>query len=287
MNVARATYLITGGAGGIGRALAAEFLDAGASVLLAGRDSRTLAETRDGLAHHGDRVGTIAVDLTVPDDRRRLVAAAEGWRGGVDVLVNNAGVNHFGLFEDQPPEQIDLALAINLQAPLQLCRALLPHLRRRPAAHVVNVGSVFGAIGYPAYAVYSATKFALRGFTEALRRELADTTVRVHYLAPRATRTGMNGAAVEAMNAELGVAMDAPARVAARLRRLLERGEPSAVVGWPEGFYTRLNAVLPGAVDGALRKQLPVIRRHARPGTPCETAVGTTMSVSAGAPGRA
>jgi short-subunit dehydrogenase len=268
MNIATHRILVTGGAGGLGRAYADEFLRHGAAVLLADRDAAALADVRSALASHGDRVATFAVDLTKDADRRALVDHATRWRGGVDVLVNNAGVNHFRLFEDQPPEQIDVALAVNVQAPLQLCRALLPHLLRLPAAHVVNVGSVFGSIGYPAYAVYSATKFAIRGFTEALRRELADTGVAVHYFAPRAARTGINGAAVERMNAELGVAMDAPAEVAAALRRLLERNRPSAVVGWPEKFYARLNGALPELVDGALAKQLPVVRRHARPEAP-------------------
>ena len=78
------------------------------------------------------------------------------------------------MFADQPPEQLDLAIAINLLAPIHLCQELLPHLLRQPEACILNTGSVFGAIGYPGYAVYSATKFAVRGFTEALRRELCE-----------------------------------------------------------------------------------------------------------------
>jgi short-subunit dehydrogenase len=128
------------------------------------------------------------------------------------------------------------------------------------------MGSVFGSIGYPAYAVYSATKFAMRGFTEALRRELAGSNVAVHYLAPRATRTPINAASVERMNAELGVAMDDPSVVGVALCTMLENNTPFAVVGWPEKLFARVNAVLPGAVDGALRKQLPTIRRYAEGG---------------------
>ena len=263
MNPSTSRVLITGGAGGIGGAIAAELLSRGAAVLLVDRDAAALGRAVERYARYGDRVGTVACDLTSAPDRQRLCEEAVRWRGGVNVLLNNAGINHFRMFEDQPPEQVDLAVAINLLAPLHLCRGLLAHLKAQPDACILNTGSVFGSIGYPGYAVYSATKFAVRGFTEALRRELADTVVKVHYVAPRATRTGINSSAVERMNAELGVAMDPPERVARAVCDMLERGNPEAVVGWPEKLFARINGVLPRLVDGALRKQLPVIRRYA------------------------
>lgn len=264
MNIAAARVLLTGAAGGIGGAIAAELLAQGATVLLVDINEIALRRFADGeLQSFADRVEVFTANLTRPEDRARLAEFARTWRGGVNVLINNAGVNHFRLLEEQPAEEIDLALAVNVQAPIHLCRLLLPHLCRQADAHILNTGSVFGGLGYPAYTVYSATKFAIRGFSEALRRELADTTVRVHYLAPRATRTGINSAVVETMNAELGVAMDTPKLVARAARQMLERGSAEAVVGWPEKFFVRLNALLPRLVDGALRKQLPVIRRHA------------------------
>ena len=263
MTPANIRALVTGGGGGIGGAIADELLGRGASVLLVDRDEGALARAAARLARYGDRVGTVAADLTSATDRERLFAEASAWRGGINVLINNAGVNHFRMFADQPPEQIDLALAINLQAPLHLCRGLLPHLLRQGEACILNTGSVFGAIGYPGYAVYSATKFAVRGFTEALRRELADTNVKVRYVAPRATRTGINTSAVERMNAELGVAMDPPELVAKAVCDMLAGGRVEAVLGWPEKLFARVNGILPRVVDGALRKQLPVIRRYA------------------------
>lgn len=255
--------LLTGGAGGIGGAIAGELLERGAAVLLVDRDSTALERARARFATAGERVGLFAADLTTAADRSRLVEFAGSWRGGIDTLVNNAGINHFTMFEDQGAAQIEAALAVNVHAPIHLCRELLPGLMRQPVAHIVNIGSVFGSIGYPGYAVYSATKFAMRGFTEALRRELVGTGVHVHYLAPRATRTPINAAAVERMNAELGVAMDDPRVVGLALCRMLEKDTPFAVVGWPEKVFARINAVLPGAVDGALRRQLPTIRRYA------------------------
>lgn len=263
MNPASIRALVTGGAGGIGGAIAGELLARGAAVLLVDRDAAALQRMADRLSRYGDRVGTLTADLTRSSDRRELSAAAAAWRGGVNVLINNAGVNHFHMFADQPPEQFDLAIAINLQAPMHLCHELLPHLQRQREACILNTGSVFGAIGYPGYAVYSATKFAMRGFTEALRRELADTNVSVRYVAPRATRTSINTSAVERMNDELGVAMDPPELVAKAVCDMLAGSRVEAVIGWPEKLFARLNGVLPRLVDGALRKQLPVIRRYA------------------------
>jgi len=264
MRLAEARILLTGAAGGIGGAVAAELLAHGAAVLLVDMNESALRQlVSDKLQAYADRVEVHVANLTRAEDRVRLAEFARTWRGGINVLINNAGVNHFRLLHEQPAEEVDLALAVNVQAPIHLCRLLLPHLCRQTDAHILNTGSVFGGLGYPAYSVYSATKFAIRGFSEALRRELADTPVKVHYLAPRATRTGINTTAVEQMNAELKVAMDSPAVVALAARRMLEQETAEAVVGWPEKFFVRLNALLPRLVDGALRRQLPVIRRHA------------------------
>jgi short-subunit dehydrogenase len=263
MNVSGSRVLLTGAAGGIGRAIASELLQKGAEVLLVDRDARALEAVAQTLAVPRERFDLHVADLTSASERSELCSKAGTWHGGINVLVNNAGVNPFGLFEALSPEQIDLALAINLHAPMHLCRELLPHLRRQVPAAIVNTGSVFGAIGFPGYAAYSTTKFALRGFTEALRRELSGSRISVQYLAPRATRTPINSQAVETMNRELGVAMDPPERVARELVALLESRRASAVVGWPEKLFVRLNALAPGLVDRALRKQLPVIRRYA------------------------
>ena len=265
MNLSNARVLLTGAAGGIGGAIATELLAKGATVLLVDINETALRRfVTDDLQSFTKQVEVYPANLTSADDRTRLAEFAKTWRGGINVLINNAGVSHFRLLEEQPAAEVDLALAVNVQAPIHLCRLLLPHLQRQADAHILNTGSVFGGIGYAAYSVYSATKFAVRGFSEALRRELDDTTVQVHYLAPRATRTGINTAAVDSMNAELGVAMDPPPVVARAVAQMLETGTVEAVVGWPEKFFVRLNALLPRLVDGALKKQLPVIRRYAR-----------------------
>jgi len=263
MKTATMRVLVTGASGGIGGALAVELHRRGAALLLVGRTANALQPPIGSLrAASTDRVETCVADLATEAGRRDVVRHAVEW--GCNVLVNNAGLSEFALVDQQTDDGLERLFAINVVAPMQLTRALLPHLRGLPEAAVLNVGSVFGSLGFAGYSAYSATKFALRGYTEALRRELADTGVRIHYLAPRATRTGMNVPAVERMNAELGVAMDSPEFVARAACHMLEQGRREAVLGWPEKAFVRINAVMPGVVDGSLRKRLAVILRHAR-----------------------
>jgi short-subunit dehydrogenase len=254
--------LLTGASGGIGRALAAELHGCGATVMLVGRDGRTLAELLAQLGGASHRLQACVGDLATESGRHEIAARAAA--SNCNVLVNNAGLGEFRFIDEQTDTDLERLFAVNVLAPMQLTRALLPCLCGQPRASILNIGSVFGSLGYPGFAAYSASKFALRGFTEALRRELADTNVTVQYLAPRATRTGMNASAVELMNAELGVAMDAPELVARAARAMLVDGRREAVLGWPERLFVRINSLLPRVVDGSLRKQLPIIRRHAQ-----------------------
>jgi len=264
MNLGESRVVLTGATGGIGRVIACRLLERGAHVLLVGRDQAALDALVRASGFAGDRVHAHVADLTQHQARAGLCELARRWHGGVDVLINNAGLNPFSLYEDLGSEQLEQCLAVNVHAPMHLCRDLLPWLKTRESAAIVNVGSVFGSIGLPGYVAYSATKFAIRGFSEALRRELADTRVMVKYLAPRATRTAMNSAVVEEMNSRLKVAMDPPERVARELVALLERKNYSAVVGWPERAFVKINAMLPGIVDRAVRGQLPTVRAFAR-----------------------
>jgi short-subunit dehydrogenase len=265
MKAADMRVVLTGASGGIGRALAGELHARGASVMLVGRDLRTLARLLGELGELGgesERLQACVADLSTESGRHEVAARAAAWR--CNVLINNAGLGEFRFIDEQTDAGLERLFAVNVLAPMQLTRTLLPYLRSQPRAAVLNIGSVFGSLAYPGFAAYSASKFALRGFTEALRRELADTHVTVQYLAPRATRTGMNASAVEQMNAELGVAMDPPELVARAAREMLESGRGEAVLGWPEKLFVRINALLPRVVDGSLRKQLPIIRRHAQ-----------------------
>jgi len=239
-----------------------------ASLLLVGRDGAALDALARDVRAAGGRARAASADLTTAAGREAVRRAAAEL-GGVDLLVNNAGAGEFAWLTDQDDAALERIVTLNVLAPMQLTRRLLPLMLAQPAARIVNVGSIVGYLGYPGYAAYSASKFALRGFSEALRRELADGPVRVTYFAPRATRTAMNSAALCALNAELGVTMDPPEAVAAALVALLANPARERLLGMPERLFARLNQIVPGLVDRALRRQLAVIRRHAR-GAPLE-----------------
>ena len=243
--------VLTGASGGIGRAMAAALGPHCDSLVLVGRDKARLTPI----------VGKsfpLAADITTAQGRDAVASAAPG----INLLINSAGVSEFVAFAAQSDASMERMFAVNVLAAMQLTRRMLPALLAQPAAMVVNVGSVMGYLGYPGCAAYSASKFALRGFSEALRRELADTRVKVMFLAPRTTRTAMNSRALDALNAELGNACDAPERVSRSLLHLLEHPVKERLIGMPEALFVRINQLAPSLVDRALRRQLPQIRRH-------------------------
>lgn len=250
--------VITGAGGGIGAAIARAIAPAADALVLVGRRREPLETMATALGVPTRIVcGDLAQASTLED-----IAAAGRACGGINLLVNNAGVSDFHAFETQAPEQIRAMLDTNLLAPMLLARQLLPLLREAPSAQVVNVGSVFGQLGYPGFAAYGASKAGMQAFSQALRRELSDTTVTVRHFAPRATRTGINSAAVDAMNRELGTAQDTPEAVAAQFMDFLRGSAWQRTLGRKERFFVLVNKLLPGLPDGAIRKQLAVIRKH-------------------------
>ncbi len=267
--------LLTGASGGIGEALAQELAAQGAHLLLHGRRASALERLRKELPHP-ERHQTVIADLGSPQERAKLLQHP-ALDEGLDVLINNAGCNQFAWLEDQSSEQVERQLLLNVEAPIQLTRMLLPRLRK-PAV-IMNVGSSFGAIGYAGYSVYCASKFALRGFSEALGRELEGTGIQVLHFAPRATRTRLNSEAAYEMNAELGTHTDSPQDVAEEAVIALCNETRRSWLGWPEKLFVRLNGLLPGLVDRALARQKPIIERYARHATPAAGNAGHTTSV--------
>ena len=257
MRLCDARVVLTGASGGIGQAIADALCASGARVLAVARHREALLPLME---RYPQQLFWAGADLTVSAERRKVLAAAEAF-GGINLLINAAGVNHFAMLEQLDDSEINAMLAVNVSAPICLTKLLLPLLEQADSAMVVNVGSTYGSIGYPGYASYCASKFALRGFSEALRRELADTRVGVLYVAPRATRTSMTSPAADALNHALKANVDDPQTVASAVIHAIIGDRRELYLGWPERFFVGLNSLLPNLVDRGLRKQLPLVRR--------------------------
>lgn len=266
MDIRDRTVVLTGASGGIGRAIAEKLSAEGAQLILVGRNREKLAQLVSDLGGHPHTV--VVADLAEEGGRKALRDYCAGIESeGIRLLINNAGVNEFGLFEEQSQAAIANLININLISPMLICQDLLPMLKRHRGSQIINVGSTFGSIGYPGFGAYCASKFGLRGFTESLRRELADTGLQVSYIAPRATQTDLNSDKIVAMNDALGTAMDKPSLVADEVMQIISTPAGSdKYLGWPEKLFVRVNALLPAIVDSSLRKQLPIIRRFAKHG---------------------
>ncbi|HET8696846.1 MAG TPA: SDR family oxidoreductase [Gammaproteobacteria bacterium] len=264
MNLRESTVLITGAGGGIGSALAERLARAGARLVLTDLQAAPLELLAAKLTARGAAVATVAADIGADAGRAAVVASAVTEK--VNVLINVAGINPFGLYPSQPAADIGKTMLINAVAPMLLCHALLPSFAGLPRAHIVNVGSTFGSVGFPGFCTYSASKFALRGFSEALRRELADTSIRVHYVAPRATSTALATSRVRALNQDLGAGMDSPETVAAAIEDTLRRERRETFLGLPERLLAVLNGLWPSIVDRSLLNRLAAVRKHATDG---------------------
>lgn len=260
------SILLTGAAGGIGSVIAEYFAADGARLLLTDLNNAALTELAARLQQqHGAEVEVVAADLASEAGRRQITSATRAFRA--NVLINSAGYNRFGLLADIGDSEVERIFTINALSPILLCKTLLPWFTSLESAHIVNIGSTFGSLGYAGFTGYSASKFALRGFSEALRRELADTGVSVHYLAPRAVRTAFNEDAVNRMNDALGVTMDDPDVIPGAIARMLQRGQSEHYIGSPERFFVKLNALFHRLVDKGLSGQLATIQQHARSAT--------------------
>jgi uncharacterized protein len=211
-----ATALLTGATGGIGRAIARALDAEGARVVLSGRRADLLEELRAGI---GEGAECLPADLAEPGAAAELAGRA----GAVDVLVANAGLPASGRLDGFTPEEIDRALDVNLRAPMQLTRELLPGMLERGHGHLVYVSSLSGKVASTASSVYSATKFGLRGFAAGLREDLHLSAVGVTVVFPGFVRdAGMFADSGARLPSWVGTV--APGQVAEAVVSGVERG---------------------------------------------------------------
>jgi short-subunit dehydrogenase len=255
--------LITGAGGGIGAALSMELATEGARLFLLDRRQESVDPLVRDVRGLAEGCMALACDITRADHRQSAMRQVEKAWGGVDLLINLAGVMDFAPFHEEDPAMIQRILQVNVEAPMQLARAVLPHMIEQGRGRIVNMGSMFGSIAFPCFAAYSASKFALRGFSQALRRELASTGVGVTYISPRAVRTAFNPPVVHHMADQGLMRMDEPAWVARKIVEAIKRDRQEVYLGFPESLFARINAVLPNVVDKSLAKQVPALMDYA------------------------
>lgn len=176
--------IVTGGANGIGRATAALFAQAGAKVVVADRDTRAGAECVAQLEAGGAQALLVLTDVSSDTDVATLVNETVRRWGGVDILVNCAGVDIAGSVVDTEPDRWHRVLDVNLASAYRTCRFALPHMIERGGGSIVNIASLQGLYGWPNYAAYAAAKAGLIGLTRQVAAEYADHNIRVNAISP-------------------------------------------------------------------------------------------------------
>jgi short-subunit dehydrogenase len=184
--------LVTGASQGIGRAIAVEAAKRGCKVLASARSADLLDELAKEVRSAGGTLETIASDITKPADRQAMLDAAKKHFGGLDVLVNNAGIGATGHFMDSEPQVLRDIFETNYFAVCELTRLFIPVLKQGTTPEIVNISSVVARRAYPARSLYSSSKFALAGWSEAIRAELAKDGIDVLVVNPGLTQTNFS-----------------------------------------------------------------------------------------------
>jgi short-subunit dehydrogenase len=243
--------LITGASQGIGRALAVAAAERGARVLAAARTGGLLEELAAQVHARGGILETVVADVTSREDRQRMVDAALRSFGGLDILVNNAGIGATGHFAEVGPERLRRIMEVNLFGLTETTRAFLPLLRQGVWPAIVNISSVAGKRGIPARSDYSASKFAVQGFSEALRAELDKDGIDVIVICPGLTQTNFSQNMLE-RKARLPLdhlrGMTAE-EVARKTLRAVEKGKHEVVFTFQGKMITLINRFLPRLAD--------------------------------------
>lgn len=253
-----ARILLTGASSGIGRCLAEQAARAGARLALAARSADKLHELARALTALGAEAFALPGDVTREQDRRHMLAAVGERFDGLDVLINNAGVGSWCHFVESSEETLRQIMEVNFFAPAELIRLATPVLRNGRQPAIVNVASMCGRRGIPAWSEYSASKFALCGLTEALRGEMVRFAIDVLLVLPGVTRSDLwqhllRNTGRYQLDVHKGMA---PEKVAAGILRALRKNRSETVLGWDARWLLRVNRFLPRLVDALLARKI-------------------------------
>ncbi|UGY20069.1 SDR family NAD(P)-dependent oxidoreductase [Bradyrhizobium septentrionale] len=279
--IAGSAAAVTGAASGIGRALALELAQRGCDLALADRDEAGLQAVAAEIAKAGPRkVSVHRLDVSEPEQITAFAQAAVSAHPGLNILVNNAGVALLGEFGEIGQAQMEWLFNINFWGVVHGTRAFLPLLSRQREAHIVNISSIFGILAPPGQSAYCAAKFAVRGFSESLRHELAvaNSPVRLSVVHPggvatniaRNSRTGSgitdNARRAQSIERFDALARTTPAGAAQCIITGIEKNQPRILIGKDARLMDLLQRFLPGSYWKVMQRQMEktAARRMAR-----------------------
>ena len=257
-SLAGARILITGASQGIGKSLAEAAAARGAKVLAIARNSELLNEVAQAIRAKGGVIEIVQADITSPQDRQTMVAAAEKAFGGLDILVNNAGIGATGHFADSAAERMRQIMEVNFFGLTETIRVFLPMLKKGVKPAIVNISSIAGKRGIPARSDYSASKFAVQGFSESLRAELAKDGVDVLIVCPGLTQTNFSKNMLEQ---KAKVQLDhmrgmTSEQVAEYTLRAMEKGKNETILTFNGKLMTLVSRFFPWIADMVVKRKV-------------------------------
>jgi short-subunit dehydrogenase len=257
--------IVTGASSGIGAAVGKQFALQGYRVVLAARRIERLESLADEIEAGGSQALAVQTDLFQYEDIQNLVAATISQYGQVDVLVNNAGFGRLKWLEQlDPAKDIQAQLQINLTATILVAREVLPHMIERRSGHIINMASLGGFVATPTYTTYSASKFGVRGFTEALRREVGVYGIHVTGVYPGGVRTefkehtGTDRKTGRTTPASLRLE---PEEVAQAILKVVKHPRRTVILPWQMRFVVWANSHFPGIVDWIIENRFTRLER--------------------------
>ncbi len=245
--------VLTGASSGIGWYLATQLIGLGASVVVDGRREERLRDLRLSVGN-SRRLIALPGDLCCSEHRRQLITTAIEKFGGIDILINNAGIGAIGAFELASPERLREILEVDFFAAAELTRLAIPHLKKGKESTICNVNSVLGYRGVPGKSEYCAAKFAMRGWTESLRLELRPSGVDVVAVSPSTTRSEFFSSLIQtdksAKSPSLGT--QSCEKVASSIVRAIRRRRLDSILSPGGKALVWLSQLLPRVTDNLL-----------------------------------
>ncbi len=249
--------IVTGASRGIGRALAMELAKSGCRLLLTALEENELSTLSNELRlKFSVPVEATACDLSDPESRKNLVNWIQNWKEPPDILINNAGLGYFGRFEGSDWNRIEKTIALNISALIHLTYELIPILKKRPSAKIVNISSGMARLPYPGLAVYGATKGFASSFSESLASELSSTSISILCFHPGFAMTSFISSAEMNMQKVPRILIHSAEDIAIQIVRAIRKDKQWAYSDFLTRFSVGMATILPSRLKTSILKDL-------------------------------